>query len=81
MREVCTCGAVFEFIWPKTNWAPERMEQVYGWLLEWRENHRHEPREPEPEPERQGAGMSDNQLAHRDRDWSHPTIGFTPNGW
>lgn len=81
MREVCTCGAVFEFTWPpQAAWLENRVEKVHELLKEWRETHRHE-REPEPEPEKQGAGMSDNQLAHRDRDWSHPTIGFTPNGW
>ena len=71
MREQCACGAAVSTLF-------------YRRVLRWRAEHRHpEPRPPEPpeEPEPQGAGSSDNEIQYHEHDWSHPQIGFSPNGY
>lgn len=50
MKEVCSCGAKFEFQRPDGPWNAESMEKVYGWLVDWRTSHRHDMPEEALEP-------------------------------
>lgn len=50
MKEVCSCGASFEYDRTGGAMPDDRVKAVYDMILDWRRNHRHEFAPVEPAP-------------------------------
>jgi len=75
VKEVCACGASFEYTADMT--IVGEVEHVYEMVKDWRENHRHEMPESEPgDPLIHESGAATERAELR-WDESRPIIGFT----